>query len=218
MTDVATDSIVIPPGMRSPCGRLRVTRVCRLDADGTLRSPFRGTVWGGSVMRADRFAADGAVRERAGLHAVWRLRGVRPEGAEFVIVHCLAEGQCRVGPEGVRAETLIVQRIVLHENTPGSIVQAVRQRYAPARVQRARPARRTRVLLSDGGVASYRDGRPHGIWRCADGSVVRYRDGRPHGIWRYDDGSILRWRDGVLIPPRPRSVSSAASGGAVKRS
>jgi hypothetical protein len=211
-----TDSILIPPGMRAPCGRLLCTKICDICQSGALRSPFYRMVWRASTVRASRWSNSGELRGKAGLHAFWRFRGnVRPEICDQAVVHCLAEGHCRVGQLGLRAEQLTIQKIVLHPAVSDNMLRLVQLRYPDVKVCRARigPGR---VLTAygdifpldkkgrfhgakrfrDGTILRYRHGQRHGFSRNSDGSIERWYNGQRHGTWRYIDGRIERYRHG----------------------
>jgi len=173
-------------------------------------------VWLSSKVHANRWSDSGQLRGEAGLHAYWRIRGaLKPEVRDEAVVHCLAEGRCRVGAIGLRAEYLTVQKIILHPATPDDLLQLVQLRYPDVRVVRAKIGP-CRILTADGNlfpvdsegqfhgqkkfydgtILRYRHGLRHGLSRHSEGDIERWHNGQRHGTWRYADGRVERYRNG----------------------
>jgi hypothetical protein len=154
-------------------------------------------LWLSSRVHANRWSSSDRLRGEAGLHAFWRIRGpLKPEVRDEAVVHCLAEGRCRVGALGLRAEYLTIQQILLHPATPEELLQLVQLRYPGVTVCRAKIGP-CRILTADGNLYSVdEEGLFHGQKRFYDGTVLRFRHGQQHGISRHKDGSIERWHCG----------------------
>jgi hypothetical protein len=154
-------------------------------------------IWRSSRVFANRWSGSGKLRGEAGLHAFWRIRGpLKPEVRDEAVVHCLAEGRCRVGTLGLRAEWLTTQRVLLHPDISEELLQLVQLRYPDVTVCRAKIGP-CRILTADGNLYSVdEEGLFHGQKRFYDGTVLRYRHGQRHGLSRHHDGSIERWHHG----------------------
>lgn len=99
-----------------------LVKIFRLGHSGELISPVHGTVWRSPLLRADRFCASPRIADAPGLHA-WRFGLVAdPTHWYTVIAHCRIPPGCRavMSPWAVRAEALLVERLVVRRALAGS--------------------------------------------------------------------------------------------------
>ncbi len=95
------DSLLIPPGMRSPCNRLRITRICKINRKGYLISPTYYTVWTQPVMVAHKWSKSKALLGKCGLHGIWYHHDALPKVKTHAVVHriCGTEAPTSGTPE-----------------------------------------------------------------------------------------------------------------------
>lgn len=124
------------------CGGLVGIRLFSLrseeEGDPLLQSPYRHTPWYGPMLRTDE-CETGRVREAPGIHAYWfqeevpqiNPRVLRELGNidNPILGEVRGYGKYAAGPEGWRAQEVVIVRLIIVSSLWGDIVPALRDRY-----------------------------------------------------------------------------------------
>ena len=96
-----------------------------------LMSPTRRLVWEGPMLRATGTILGGSVRNHEGVHACWDGEGVAREGyhVQPVIGEVRGFGRFVSGPEGWRAEEVVVVRLIIAHSWRADAAAVLAARY-----------------------------------------------------------------------------------------